>query len=129
MKHLLSLFFFISLSIITNAQETTKPIRDTQIERTCSILDIEGKLYENVVVTLTSISADGFFTDKDRVKVVVKDSDGKKIYKKTFKNDYLYIYSSGQVQVGRPNFNKIVIYKNTHSFGYRGVIREREGVY
>ncbi len=32
-------------------------------------------------------------------------------WKKTFKNAYLYLFSSGQIQVGQPKFTKILVYK------------------
>jgi hypothetical protein len=90
-------------------------------------MDIEGKYYKDVVVTLKSTSPDYFITDKYKVKVTVQDEDGKKVYKKTFKNCYLYIFSSGQVQVGKPKFNQIVIGKAGDS--WFGEIKEKEGVW
>lgn len=107
--------------------EKSSPSRDTEIVRRCSYMDIEGKYYKNCVVTLKSTSPDYFITDKYKVKVLVKDENGKKVYKKTFSNAYLYIYSSGQVQVGQPKFNQIIIGKAGDS--WYGEIKEKEGIW
>ena len=46
------------------------------------------------------------------------------------KNVYPYVFSDGRVQVGKPNFNKLIIYSDKRSNKYeRGKIRENEGVY
>jgi len=55
---------------------------NTVIERNVSIMDIEGKEYENVKVTLKSISPDYFFSDLYKVKVTVVDMKGKVVWKK-----------------------------------------------
>ena len=110
--------------------ESSKPSYDTEIVRRCAGIVIEGEDFFNVIVTLKSISPDHFLSDKHKVKVLVKDEDGKKIYKKTFSNAYLYIFSNGQIQVGKPKFNQIVIRKGF--FDERlwfGEIREKEGVW
>ena len=46
---------------------------------------------------------------------------------KTFKNCYLYIFSNGQVQVGQPKFNQIVISRAGER--WFGEIKEKEGVW
>lgn len=107
--------------------ETSLPSTDTEIVRRCSFMDIEGKYYKDCVVTLKSTSPDLFITDKYKVKVLVKDENGKKVYKKTFSNAYLYIYSNGQVQVGKPKFNQVVISRVSDS--WFGEIKEKEGVW
>ena len=109
--------------------ETTKPMIDTEIERTVSVIDIEGTTYEDVKITIKSISPDYFLFDKYRVKVTIKDKNGKKIWKKTLNNAFMYVFKNGQVQIGKPNFDQIVIYKSPFSNSYYGVIREREGIY
>ena len=76
---------------------------------------------------MKSTSPDYFITDKYKVKVTVQDKNGKKIYKKTFKNCYLYIFSNGQVQVGQPKFNQIVISRAGER--WFGEIKEKEGVW
>ena len=123
---LVFLVFHFTTSLFS--QETTKPLTDTEIERNVSILDIEGKEYKNVKVTFKSISPDYYFSDKHKVKVTIVDMDDKKVWKKTLKNTFLYVFSNGQIQVGRPNFNKILIQKND-SGSFIGKIREKEGVY
>jgi hypothetical protein len=124
------LLFFLFLNFTTNlfSQEKVKPISDTEIMRNVSRMDIEGKVYENVKVTFKSISPDYYFSDIDKVKVIIVDMENKEVWKKTLKNVYLYVFSDGQIQVGKPNFNKILIKRND-SGSYNGTIREKEGVY
>ena len=70
------------------------------------------------------------FSDKYRVKVKVTDSNGKIVWNKTMKNVYLYVFSNGQIQVGRPKFSQLVIYSGKRANKYeKGIIREKEGVY
>ena len=111
----------------SDEQEESYPSIDTEIARRCSFMDIEGKYYRNCVVTLKSTSPDYIITDKYKVKVLVEDENGKKDYKKTFKNCYLYIFSNGQVQVGLPKFSRIVISRVSDS--WFGKIKEKEGVW
>ncbi|WP_185212700.1 hypothetical protein [Sphingobacterium mizutaii] len=120
------LLFFLTSSVL--AQETTKPMHNTEIMRDVKSIDIEGKEYNNVKVTFKSISPDYFISDSYRVKVRIVDANNKTVWKKTLKNVFLYVFSSGQIQVGKPNFDKIVISK---SYGgeYTGKIREKEGIY
>ena len=127
LKILLTLIL-LNFTLFLSAQETTKPINDVEIERTLSIIDIEGKKYENVKVNLKSISPDYFISDIYRVKVNITTEEGKSVWKKTLKNVYLYIFSNGQVQVGKPNFDMIVLYKNDTGI-FTGKVREKEGVY
>ncbi len=55
---------------------------DTEIMRNVSKMDIEGKEYENVEITLKSISPDYYFSDKHKVKVTIVDKEGKEVWKK-----------------------------------------------
>lgn len=121
---------FLIFNFTTNlfSQETAKPLTDSEIMRNVSIIDIEGKEYENVKITLLSISPDYFVSDIYKVKVTIVNMEGKEIWKKTLKNVYLYVFSDGQIQVGKPNFNKILIKKND-SGSFNAKIREKEGVY
>lgn len=129
MKHLfLILLSVLSFSLSAIGQETARPLKDTEIERRVAIMDIEGKYYENVVVTLKSTSPDYFFTDKYKVKVKIVDEKGKTIWKKTLKNVFLYVFSDGQIQVGKQNFDQIVIHKSSYGDFY-GKIREKEGIF
>ena len=82
-----------------------------------------------VIVTFKSNKPDFVWTDKYKVKVTVTDSSGKKIWNKTFKNSFLYVFSSGQIQVGKPNFDQIVIYKSLASGNWIGQVREKEGIF
>ena len=119
-------------SIFTFAQsepETTKPLTDMEVMRKVAVLDIEGKTYENVTISFKSTTPDYFITDKYKVKVKVVDENGKSIYKKTLKNAFLYVFSNGQIQVGKPNFNQILITKSELTDNNIGVIREKEDVY
>ncbi|MCZ8367799.1 hypothetical protein [Flavobacterium sp.] len=124
------LLIFVFLNINTNliSQEKAKPMTNTEIMRNVSKIDIEGKEYENVKITFKSISPDYYFSDIEKVKVSIVDMEGKEIWKKTLKNVYLYVFSDGQIQVGKPNFSKILIKRN-ESGTYNGIIREKEGVY
>lgn len=74
----------------------------------------------------------GFCQDKGNVKVTIIQfyGNGKTVYKKKFKNSYLYIFRNGQIQVGRPNFDKLAISPSKeHDGTYVGVIKEKEEVY
>ena len=76
-----------------------------------------------------SITPDYFISDKYKVKVKVVDKNGKSIYKKTLKNVFLYVFSNGQIQVGKKNFDQIVVQKSKSTDENIGIIREKEGVY
>jgi hypothetical protein len=125
---ILLIFFIFSFTYSVFSQETAKPMTDTEIMRNVSNMDIEGKEYENVKIILKSVSPDYYFSDKHKVKVIIVDMNGKNVWKKTLKNVYLYVFSDGQIQVGKQNFTKILITKNI-SGSYNGKIRENEGVY
>jgi hypothetical protein len=125
---ILLMFLFFSFTAHLFSQETSKPLTDTEIMRNVSRMDIEGKEYEDVKVTLKSISPDYYFSDKHKVKITIVDMNGKNVWRKTLKNVYLYVFSDGQIQVGKQNFTKILITKNG-SGSFNGKIRENEGVY
>lgn len=126
---ILFLMLSVVLSIFAQEPETAKPLTDTEVVRKVALMDIEGQLYDNVVVTMKSTSPDYFITDKYKVKVTISDSNGKKVWKKTLKNVFLYMFSDGQVQVGKRNFNQIVIQKSSLNGDFLGKIREKEGIY
>lgn len=121
----------MAVSFAQDEPETSKPSSDTEIVRRCFAMNIEGERFDNVVITLKSYdkNSEPFLGIKGgpRVKVTVKDNNGKKVYKKTFKNCYLYIFSDGEVQVGKPKFNQIIIDKIGRS--WYGEIKEKEGVW
>ena len=124
----LLIFLIFNFTTSLYCQETVKPLTDTEIVRNVSRMDIEGREYENVKVTLKSISPDYFVSSIYKVKVTVVNAEGKDVWKKTLKNVFLYVFSSGQIQVGKPNFDKILIHKDD-SGTFNGKIREKEGIY
>jgi len=130
-KIVLMILFLISCSanIIAQEPETARPLTDTEVVRRVALLDLEGKYYYDVVMTFKSTTPDYFITDKYKVKVTVKDSDGKNVWKKTLKNVFLYVFSNGQIQVGKSNFNQILVQKGKETGDFFGVVREKEGVY
>lgn len=130
-KIVLMMLFLISCSanIIAQEPETARPLTDTEVVRRVALLDLEGKYYYDVVMTFKSTTPDYFITDKYKVKVTVKDSDGKNVWKKTLKNAFLYVFSNGQIQVGKSNFNQILVQKGKETGDFFGVVREKEGVY
>ena len=113
----------------SNDSEKIKPLLDTEIVRKCANLDIEGKYYENVTVTIKSNKPDYVWIDKYKVKVTVTDASGNKVWKKTLNNSFLYVFSDGQIQIGKKNFYKMVILRSSSSGNWEGVVREKEGVY
>lgn len=126
---LIAMFFTTSLTLAQNEQETAKPLTDMEVVRKVAYLDIEGEIYENVTILFKSVTPDYFITDKYKVKVKVTNKKGKSVYKKTFKNAFLYVFSDGQIQVGKNNFNQIVVTKPDSLDDYIGIIREKEGGY
>ena len=135
-KLIVLLIFTISFNSFAFAQnnndetEKASPMQNAELIRKVWFLDIEGEMYTDVVVSVKSISPDGFFSDKYRVKVKVTDSNGKTVWNKTMKNIYLYVFSDGQIQIGRPKFSQLVIYSGKRANKYeKGIIREKEGVY
>ena len=133
MRKLLLFLVMLTINIVSFAQnsepEKAKPMTDTEIVRKCAFLDVEGKYYENVTVTLKSNQPDFIFTDKYKVKVTVTDASCSKVWNKTFKNAFLYVFSSGQIQVGKQNFDQLVISKSSSTGYWIGMVREKEGVY
>lgn len=122
---LVAIFLISTLSFA----ETAQPLMDMKVTRKVAVLDIEGKEYENVTIFCKSITPNYLITDKYKVKVKVVDKKGKSIYKKTLKNVFLYVFSSGQIQVGKQGFNQIIITKSKQEDNYIGIIREKEGIY
>ena len=54
------LFLMLSFTMSGFAQETetAKPLTDMEVERKVARMDIEGEIYNNVVVTMKSVSPD-----------------------------------------------------------------------
>ena len=126
---LLAMLLNVSFTCAQKEPETAKPLTDMEIVRKVAYLDVEGKIYEDVTMTFKSITPDYFISDKYKVKVKVVDKNGKSVYKKTFKNVFLYVFSNGQIQVGKKNFDQIVVQKSTATDNNIGIIREKEGIY
>lgn len=126
---ILFLMLSVVLSIFAQEPETASPLTDKEVVRRVAIMDIEGQLYDNVIVTMKAVSPDYFITNKYKVKVTITDANGKKVWKKTFKNVFLYVFSSGQVQIGKSNFHQILIQKSSLTGDFVGMIREKEGIY
>lgn len=127
---LLVIMFLTSTFAFTQSEPgTTTPLTDMEVVRKVAILDIEGEIHEDVIISFKSTTPDYFITDKYKVKVKVVDKKGKSVYKKTFKNAFLYVFSNRQIQVGKPNFNQILITKSELTNSNIGIIREKEGVY
>ena len=126
---LLMLMFVASLSMVAQEPETARPLTDTEVVRRVALLDVDGKYYFDVVMTFKSTTPDYFITDKYKVKVTVKNNEGKTVWKKTLKNVFLYVFSSGQIQVGKQNFDMIVVQKSKETGDFIGIVREKEGVY
>lgn len=134
MKKLVSIMVLVLCALSISAQEEkheySRPLTDIEVERRVDRLDIEGIIYRNVEVTLKPITPDYLINDKYKVKVVVKDAKGKKIWKRTLKGVFLYVFSTGQIQVAKQNFIPIIIWQPSIEMGgTTGTIREREGVY
>ena len=126
----LSFGWFVFAQNNNDETEKASPMQNAELIRKVWFLDIEGEMYTDVVVSVKSISPDSFFSDKYRVKVKVTDSNGKTVWNKTMKNAYLYVFSDGQIQIGRPKFSQLVIYSGKRANKYeKGIIREKEGVY
>lgn len=120
----------LTISAQEEKHEYSTPLTDVEVVRRVDQLDIEGMIYRNVEVALKPITPDYLINDKYKVKVVVKDAQGKKIWKRTLKGVFLYVFSTGQIQVAKKNFIPIVIWQPSMELGgTTGTIREREGVY
>ena len=126
---LLMLMLVASLTMVAQEPETAKPLFYTEVVRRVALLDVEGKYFYDVVMTFKSTTPDYLITDKYKVKVTVTDSAGKKVWKKTIKNVFLYVFSSGQIQVGKQNFDVIVVQKDKETGYFFGIVREKEGVF
>lgn len=126
---LLMVMFVASITMVAQEPETARPLTDTEVVRRVALLDVEGKYYYDVVMTFKSTTPDYFITDKYKVKVSVKNNEGKTVWKKTLKNVFLYVFSTGQVQVGKRNFDMIVVQKSKETGDFIGIVREKEGVY
>lgn len=127
-KLFLLIISLISLNVISLAQESVEPMINGEVVRKVSVLDIEGKEYYNVEVTLKSVSPDNIINFDNRVNVTVVNDKGYTVWRRAIKDAYLYVFSNGQVQVGKGKLDQIIISKSPHSDLYIGKIREKEGI-
>ena len=100
------------------------PSVGTKIERNLVWIDIEGTYYNNAHLLLQS------YYDYRYRKFVVRvnvTQNHKRIYSKRFNDSYMYLFSNGTIQVGRPNFYQLVVIHD--KLGYCGKIRQFEGVH
>lgn len=119
-------FSFSQLPVFAQDEDVEKasPLYGAEIVRNVSRLDIEGVLYNDAKVFIKSSNF-----PYTRVKVKIKNPQGKIIWKRSL-DAYLYVFSNGQVQVGKKNFDMLVIYSSGIPGVYKsGKIREKEGVY
>lgn len=104
MRELLIVFLSIicSLQIIADEPERVRPTYGVKFDRPIIMANIEGKLYDDVIVELDAADFNAIFNEG--VKITVKDiSTGEKIYKKRFSKSYLYAFSDGTIYVGKGN--------------------------
>ena len=124
---LFSMFSFISFAQLENIKRESYQITDIEIERFVREIDIEGKIYGNVIVNIKSFGPDAIHS-KYRVKIVIKDENNKKIYNKTFNNAFLYISNIRDIEIGKKPFVQMIILPSFYTDDYFGVIREKEGI-
>ena len=124
---LFSMFSFISFAQLENIKRESYRITDIEIERFVREIDIEGKIYGNVIVNIKSFGPDAIHS-KYRVKIVIKDENNKKIYNKTFNNAFLYISNIRDIEIGKKPFVQMIILPSFYTDDYFGVIREKEGI-
>ena len=112
---------------ISFAQESVKPSHGVEMERPVAVALINGKLYYDVTVELSSADSVNMFVDG--VKVTVKDENGKKIYKKRFSKSYLYAFSDGMIAIGRGNaVTNMLLQKDSDTRKWYMELREK-GLY
>lgn len=119
---LIILFIFPLISFANEEPEKVSPTLNVELERPVQRALIEGKPHFNVSVELDAGRYGG-------VKILVKDPQtGKKIYKKNFKNSYLYAFSDGTIQIGKGNaLTQLTLVKSIGGF-YLMEVREK-GLY
>lgn len=75
MKRILLFLMMLTINIVSFAQnsepEKAKPMTDTEIVRKCAFLDVEGKYYDNVIVTLKSNQPDFSLLINTKLKLLL----------------------------------------------------------
>ena len=131
MKRILT-FILISLlgAFTASAQGTVETIKpetaENDIARDIDSIDIEGDFYCNVTVHIKSIPQSRYVTPSVKVKIVEKTT-GKTVFSKTLKGSYLFLFSDGQIQVGKHNLRQIAISKSGKNSA--GIVRVKEGIW
>lgn len=125
---LLLLVSLMAIGAWAEEKETRRPSINTEISRKVYLANIEGELYTDVTIKFKSNNP-GVWVDKSNVKVTITDSIGKQIYKKTLKDCYLYIFSTGEIQVANGGFKKLLLIATPGNGKCYVTIREKEGVY
>lgn len=130
MKKILLIIALTVASFTAFAQDSEEEVAPTldnvTIVRRCSVIDIEGDLIDSVTVTIKNYAPDYVFKSENTVRVTI-ERKGKTIYKKKFKPANLYIFSSGEIQIGKPRFTQVLIIPYLKES--LGKIRAEEGIY
>lgn len=131
MKRILT-FILISLlgAFTAHAQGTVETIKpettENDIVREIDSMDIEGEFYCNVTVHIKSTPQSQYVTPSVKVKIV-ETATGKTVFSKTLKGSYLFLFSDGQIQIGKRSLRQIAISKPGK--GSAGIIRIKEGIW
>lgn len=128
MKKFVLIFILACMALCALAQESVPPVMGrVNVAKVCDVINIEGSNIYNATIFFKTNKPDYVFITDHSVKVTVKQ--GKKtVYHRKFKNAYLYIFTTGQVQVGRPRFDQIIVQRQSDG-KVIGIIREYEGIY
>lgn len=112
--------------------QTSTPLFDSLVVRVVDVLEIDRKMLDDVSVSLQAIPPHynqiDNFVDYFSVRVIVRNRNGKRVWKKLFKMAYLFELRSGQVQVRKSddeNFVIAVIGKSSSSDKIVGKICEK----
>ena len=131
MKRILT-FILISLlcAFTASAQSTVETIKpentEKDIVRNVDSIDIEGDFYCDVTVHIKSMPKSRYVNPYVNVKIV-ETRTGKTVFSKILKGSYLFLFSDGQIQVGKHNLRQIAISKPGK--GSAGIIRIKEGIW
>lgn len=107
------------------AQQTVKPTIDKEVKCQLASIDDEGTVYDNVIVKFKCTVK--FAGKTCQTKIVICNAKGKKITKRILSDALLYVFDSGQIQVGKNGVSKVLVYKDK-SGNTVGKVRESEGV-
>lgn len=131
MKRFITLLLIITLNAISSfAQDRVETVKSvatpTELTRYIANIDIEGDIY-------CDVSADIEATPKDRyakpsVKVKIKDAKtGKVIWSKKLDGSYLFLFSDGQIQIGKQDLRQVVISRPGEDCAAK--IRVKQGIW